>query len=84
MVAIYYNVIICYALYYLLVSIISFDDNIPWATCDNAWNTDFCINKAFRKISEDMNETMKVNITLGESYGVCVPFIVLGLTLHYK
>ena len=65
MVSIYYNVVIAYAMFYLLVSLVSFDGGVPWATCGNDWNTDLCRTEAV-KITPEMNESVKINLTLGK------------------
>ncbi|XP_066285912.1 sodium- and chloride-dependent glycine transporter 1-like isoform X2 [Branchiostoma lanceolatum] len=39
LVCIYYNVIIAWTLHFLFSS---FTSALPWATCDNAWNTENC------------------------------------------
>ncbi|XP_060600072.1 sodium-dependent serotonin transporter-like, partial [Ruditapes philippinarum] len=38
-VGMYYNTIIAWALYYLIAS---FRSEVPWASCDNEWNTPHC------------------------------------------
>ncbi len=38
-VAMYYNTIIAWALYFLFSS---FKGEVPWASCDNWWNTENC------------------------------------------
>lgn len=38
-IAVFYNVIIAWTLYYLVMS---FSKVLPWSTCDNEWNTDMC------------------------------------------
>ena len=40
LVNVYYNVLIAYALFYLFASI---TDELPWASCDNKWNTKHCV-----------------------------------------
>ncbi|KAM9526417.1 sodium-dependent serotonin transporter-like [Guaruba guarouba] len=40
-VSFYYNTIIAWALYYLCSS---FSGSLPWASCDNPWNTPHCTN----------------------------------------
>ncbi|XP_064145518.1 sodium- and chloride-dependent glycine transporter 2 [Loxodonta africana] len=42
LIAIYYNVIICYTLFYLFASFVSV---LPWASCNNPWNTPECKDK---------------------------------------
>ena len=40
-VGIYYNVIISWAVYYFSATLFSLgEDNLPWTTCDNWWNTE--------------------------------------------
>lgn len=38
-IGLYYNVIIAWAFFYLFSS---FTANLPWASCDNWWNTEAC------------------------------------------
>ncbi|XP_040062555.2 sodium-dependent dopamine transporter [Ixodes scapularis] len=40
----YYNVIIAWALYYLVAS---FSSELPWTHCNNSWNTEHCLELAF-------------------------------------
>ncbi|XP_035885892.1 sodium- and chloride-dependent glycine transporter 2 [Phyllostomus discolor] len=42
LIAIYYNVIICYTLFYLFASFVSV---LPWGSCNNPWNTPECKDK---------------------------------------
>ncbi|XP_043938483.1 sodium- and chloride-dependent glycine transporter 2 [Protopterus annectens] len=42
LIAIYYNIILCYTLFYLFASFVSV---LPWASCNNYWNTQDCIDK---------------------------------------
>jgi len=39
LIAAYYNIIICYTLFYLFAS---FTNVLPWGSCSNDWNTPFC------------------------------------------
>ncbi|KAL1246267.1 Sodium-dependent proline transporter [Trichinella spiralis] len=42
MIALYYNVILCWAIYYFTAS---FSAELPWNHCYNSWNTDTCFDK---------------------------------------
>ena len=53
----YYNVILSWALFYLVSS---FQDPLPWVGCNNWWNSEFCF-----KNSE--NVSSPVNISQGIS-----------------
>ncbi|XP_013386200.1 sodium-dependent proline transporter-like isoform X3 [Lingula anatina] len=44
LVAIYYNVIIAWTLYYLFASMTA---DLPWAHCNNTWNTPLCSENAY-------------------------------------
>ena len=46
LVAIYYNVIIAWCLYYLFES---FRSEVPWKHCNNKWNTAKCVEGAFKR-----------------------------------
>lgn len=54
----YYNTIIAWALYYLFVSIGSLIDmQLPWQSCTNEWNTEFCRTMQQRRL-ESTNSSM--------------------------
>eukprot|EP00062_Callorhinchus_milii_P003799 gi/632941470/ref/XP_007885882.1/ PREDICTED: sodium- and chloride-dependent glycine transporter 2 [Callorhinchus milii] len=42
LIAVYYNIIICYTLFYLFASCVS---TLPWSSCGNPWNTPDCRDK---------------------------------------
>uniref|UniRef100_A0A8C5SHH1 Solute carrier family 6 member 5 n=2 Tax=Sauria TaxID=32561 RepID=A0A8C5SHH1_LATLA len=42
LIAIYYNIILCYTLFYLFASFVPV---LPWASCNNLWNTPDCRDK---------------------------------------
>ncbi|XP_066438618.1 sodium- and chloride-dependent glycine transporter 2 [Eleutherodactylus coqui] len=42
LIAIYYNIIMCYTLFYLFASLVYV---LPWASCNNPWNTPDCKDK---------------------------------------
>lgn len=52
LVAIYYNVINSYSLYYLFASILSvFDSGLSFNSCDYSWNSDQCLFSSTAKVS---------------------------------
>jgi solute carrier family 6 amino acid transporter-like protein 5/7/9/14 len=60
MVALYYNVIISWCLYYLFASM---TDVLPWETCDNVWNTPRCV------LTEDFSQINGSSVIInGENY----------------
>ncbi|KAK2490330.1 hypothetical protein MC885_007116 [Smutsia gigantea] len=57
LVAIYYNMIIAYVLFYLFASLTS---SLPWEHCGNWWNTDLCLE---HRGSKDGNGALALNLT---------------------
>ncbi|XP_057168380.1 sodium-dependent proline transporter isoform X1 [Ursus arctos] len=57
LVAIYYNAIIAYVLFYLFASLTS---SLPWEHCGNWWNTDLCLE---HRGSKDGNGALPLNLT---------------------
>lgn len=55
LVAIYYNMIIAYVLFYLFASLTS---DLPWQHCGNWWNTELCLDHRVLKAG---NATFPVN-----------------------
>lgn len=55
LVAIYYNMIIAYVLFYLFASLTS---DLPWQHCGNWWNTELCLDHHVLKAG---NATFPVN-----------------------
>ncbi|XP_067275610.1 sodium- and chloride-dependent GABA transporter 2-like isoform X1 [Pseudorasbora parva] len=53
-----YIIILAWALFYLFFS---FSSQLPWASCDNTWNTGDCVNLAARNLS--LNRTTQINST---------------------
>ncbi|XP_058256492.1 sodium- and chloride-dependent glycine transporter 2 [Hemibagrus wyckioides] len=45
LIAIYYNIIMCWTLYYLFASFASLKGLLPWTYCTNEWNTAECKDK---------------------------------------
>lgn len=50
LIALYYNVVIAWCLYYLFASMTSY---LPWQDCDNEWNTCSCADATTNFSSPD-------------------------------
>ncbi|XP_052795792.1 sodium- and chloride-dependent glycine transporter 1-like isoform X2 [Mya arenaria] len=72
LVCIYYNVIIMYAIYYMFVSLVNLDGEVPWKYCGQPWNTDACRNESFPDFASMENETQKVSSWLYLNNQSCV------------
>jgi solute carrier family 6 amino acid transporter-like protein 5/7/9/14 len=57
LVAIYYNMIIAYVLFYLFASLAS---SLPWEHCGNWWNTERCLE---HRGPRDGNGALPLNLT---------------------
>jgi len=56
----YYNVILAWAMFYLMSS---FSDPLPWLTCDNWWNSEFCFIKEDDNSAVIDNSSLRVSST---------------------
>lgn len=54
-VCIYYNVILAWAIYYMCMSFTT--HQLPWTGCNNAWNTEHCVQRSGLKRWTDVNGT---------------------------
>ncbi|XP_052078656.1 sodium- and chloride-dependent GABA transporter 1-like isoform X1 [Mytilus californianus] len=57
MVSAYYNVIIMYAIYYMMVSFVNLDTKLPWQTCDPEWATHLCRQEAYPNFASMTNDS---------------------------
>ena len=60
-IALYYNVIIAWSIYYFFASMTS---DLPWTDCDNWWNSAQCFTSDFLKVncsSEDSDKPPKLS-----------------------
>ncbi|XP_064620268.1 sodium- and chloride-dependent glycine transporter 1-like [Lineus longissimus] len=80
---IYYNVIITYTIFYLFSS---FAAEVPWASCDNTWNTELCYRSETIERDEKgdaLNQTECVNSTSADgvtSFLNCTVLPAVNLT----
>ncbi|OWK11958.1 hypothetical protein Celaphus_00003749, partial [Cervus elaphus hippelaphus] len=76
LVAVYYNMIIAYVLFYLLASLTS---TLPWEHCGNWWNTDLCLE---HRGSTDGNGALPLNLTGTVVYFTATfPYLILLMLL---
>ena len=61
-VCVYYNVIIAWTVYYF---VLSFSWELPWSTCNNDWNTDYCYTRSGN--NSHSNFTDRANFTLNNT-----------------
>ncbi|XP_070196661.1 sodium- and chloride-dependent glycine transporter 2-like [Littorina saxatilis] len=67
-VSIYYNVIITYAIYYMFVSFVNLDDDLPWAKCHkDTWATAKCRDTPYPRFAE-LNETQAMDAITNDVY----------------
>lgn len=66
MVCTYYNVIIMYSVYYMMVSFVNMDGDLPWQHCDHEWASDLCREEPYPKFDSMTNETDKIKSAMGE------------------
>ncbi|XP_046542282.1 sodium-dependent proline transporter-like [Haliotis rubra] len=83
MVCVYYNVIIMYSMFYLMVSIINLDGNLPWMSCGNYWNTPACTMSA-RPSFDNITDVEKLNITMRHLEPDCVNTTLSRMNLNYS
>jgi solute carrier family 6 amino acid transporter-like protein 5/7/9/14 len=66
MVCAYYNTIIMYSIYYMMVSFVTLDTQLPWAKCDPEWSTDLCRSDPYPNFATMTNETERVHEALSK------------------
>lgn len=77
LVSVYYNVIIMYAIYYMFVSFVNLDGEVPWIDCDNPWNTPNCRKEPYPDFPS-LDNTTKVDELLKMMDMSCVNKTVMS------
>ncbi|KAK2868914.1 hypothetical protein Q7C36_000785 [Tachysurus vachellii] len=62
LIAIYYNIIMCWTLYYLFASFTSLKGLLPWTYCTNEWNTAECKDKEMLRLGKDHQSVCLYNV----------------------
>ena len=68
MVSVYYNVIVMYALLYISLSLLNIGWQVPWASCNNEWNTKFCRTKPLPDLDSIVAVPERITASLGEYF----------------
>ena len=77
MVCVYYNVVMMYALLYVVLSLVNIGWPVPWASCDNAWNTEeFCRTAPMPDLNAIVSITERISVSLGNVllYSIFIAF----------
>ncbi|XP_013175474.1 PREDICTED: sodium- and chloride-dependent glycine transporter 1-like [Papilio xuthus] len=67
-VMLYYNLIIAWTIYYMVVSFVSIFYQLPWQNCDADWSTKYCYSYEEADECEAMNGTYYLRQCLNQSY----------------
>ena len=64
MTCIYYNVIVMYSFMFICLSLVNIGWAVPWASCDNDWNTPICRDKPLIKLDEIESVAEKITASI--------------------
>ncbi|XP_034825272.1 sodium- and chloride-dependent glycine transporter 1-like isoform X2 [Maniola hyperantus] len=67
-VMLYYNLIIAWTIYYMVVSFASIFYQLPWQNCDADWSTQYCYSYEEADKCEESNGTYYLRQCLNQSY----------------
>ncbi|CAF5050300.1 unnamed protein product, partial [Rotaria sp. Silwood1] len=88
MTATFYNTVISWAFYYLVMSFNGLRTELPWKSCDHTWNTKCCVPadiRLYKNSSEQMFlAEKKLNITTIQSSNSCIRFVYSTEEYFYR
>lgn len=70
----YYNIIIMYAIYYMMASFVSLDTQLPWTKCDPEWASELCRHDPYPDFKTMTNETSIHFEAMSKIYPYKLPF----------
>jgi SNF family Na+-dependent transporter len=77
-VSFYYNVIIGWALYFLVASA---TPDLPWLHCNNTWNTDFCMDSQLNNTLDTSDYTSaNISVDVPSGFGA----VSVAKKLHFS